>query len=163
MTLQNYRLENVWESKSDELKNEIIQFWLDNNALTARQQAEQRVDQVIFLVRDQSDQIVAVNTAYSQYNQLLGNSFYYYRVFVSAFHRQADLAAQLTLAACDYFNQRFLAGENPATIGLFTVIENKALKTHLTQAVWRKVLTYIGRDAKGNQLRVYYFDGAHVL
>ncbi|MCP4426250.1 MAG: hypothetical protein GY803_17300 [Chloroflexi bacterium] len=160
--LQNYRLENVWESKTNELRNEIIQFWLEHGALVARQQAGERVDQVIFVVRDQSDQIVAVNTAYQQYNQQLRNHFYYYRAFVSEPHRQSDLAAQLTLTACDYFNQQFLAGRNPQLIGVFTVIESAILRKHGTQAVWRNTLIYIGQDSRGNHLRVFYFDGAHI-
>lgn len=163
MTLQNYRLENVWESKTNELRNEIIQFWLDNGALVARQQAEKRVDQIIFVVRDQTDQIVAVNTAFEQYNQQLHNHFYYYRLFVSEPYRQSEVGTNLTLAACDYFNQQFIAGKKPEIKGIFTAIESEILKTHLTQAVWRNTLTYIGQDNRGNHLRVYYFDGVHIL
>lgn len=158
--MPTYQIENVWQNKTEALRNEIIQFWLDNGALPGRPQADKRADQVVFLARDAEGRIAAVNTVYPQFNRQLEKNFFYYRVFVSEGHRRNSLADRLTVAACDFFNRRFVEGHNPRIIGLFAVIESKILQQYASQAVRPSGFFYIGKDERGNHQRVYYFDGA---
>jgi hypothetical protein len=158
-----YRLENVWKDKPEALKDEIVRFWLAHQALPGEVQARQRVDQVIFVLRDQDNEIIGVNTAYPALNPYLGLKLFHYRVFVSPAYRNLDLATKLTVTACDFFNERFLAGKDLDIIGLFAVIESPLLHRAMSSAVWQDRLIYIGKDERGNPLRVYYFDGVRMF
>lgn len=159
-----YSLQNVWGTKAPELKTEIIDFWLRTDALPSQEQATARVDQVIVLGRTTADrQIVAVSTVYEQFNQQLGHPFYYFRCFVEAAHRRASLALHLLVAARQEMNARFVAGENPQILGMVLEVQNAAITQELTQAVWpRTGFVYIGRNVRGDQVRVAYFDGARI-
>jgi hypothetical protein len=161
---ETYTLENVWGTKAPELQTEIIDFWLAAGALPSREQATARVDQVIVLGRTTADrQIVAVSTVYEQFNQQLGHPFYYFRCFVDEAHRRASLALHLLVAARQELNARFVAGENPRVLGMVLEVQNAAITQELTQAVWpRTGFVYIGRNARGDQVRIAYFDGARI-
>ena len=158
-----YRLENVWENKTVGLKEEIINFWLQVRALQNREEAENRVDQVIFVVRYTNNNIVAVSTVYKQLNKQLNNNFYYFRCFVSTEHRQYNLGAVLIVAARDFLNERFINKMTTDVIGMFAVIENERIKKKRNQAVWPySKFIFVGKNSRGDHLRVFYFDGARI-
>jgi hypothetical protein len=158
-----YWLENVWENKGEELREEIVRFWLASAALPARDRAVERVDQVIFIVRHGNGEIAGVSTVYKRLNAQLGNTFYYFRCFVAEAHRQENLGAVLLLAARDFLNERYASGKEPEAIGLFVEVENERLKTMRNQAVWPySQMVYVGKNARGDHLRVFYFDGARI-
>lgn len=161
MDQQGYQIENVWQEKNEALQEEIVTFWLEQKALPEREQAAQRVNQVVYVVRDSEGRIVGLNTAYPQLNQRLGNYFFYIRGFVSPVHRRNKILERLTKDTYDFFNQRFQEGKNPRIIGLFAVVESKALQQHVSEAI-REGFVYIGQDKQGNHLRVAYFDGASI-
>ncbi len=158
-------MQNVWATKTPELQTEIIDFWLRTGALPSREHAAERVDQVIMLGRaTASQQIVAVSTVYVQVNQQLGHPFYYFRCFVDEAHRRASLALHLLVAVRRELNARFVAGENPQILGIVLEVQNAAITQELTQAVWpRTGFVYIGRNPRGDQVRVAYFDGARIV
>lgn len=159
-----YYLENVWAAKTPEVQAEIIDFWLRTGAIAIQEEAEKRVTQVIFLGRAKlNGQIVAVSTVYIHFNQQLGHPFYYFRCFVAEAHRRASLALHLLQAAREELNARFVAGENPQVLGLLLEVQNEAIQQHLTTAVWpRTGFVYIGRNSRGDHVRVSYFDGARI-
>ncbi len=159
-----YYLENIWTAKTSEVQAEIVDFWLQTGALATYEEAAKRVAQVIFLSRAKANgQIVAVSTVYIQFNQQLGHPFYYFRCFVAEAHRRASLALHLLQAAREELNMRFTTGENPQTLGLVLEVQNEAIQQHLTTAVWpRTGFVYIGRNPRGDHVRVSYFDGARI-
>lgn len=160
---EGYRLENVWESKSQELRDEIVRFWLASAALPARDRAVERVDQVIFIVRHGEGGIAGVSTVYKRFNAQLNGTFYCFRCFVAEAHRQENLGAVLLLAARDFLNERFSSGKDPGAIGLFVEVENERLRRLRNQAIWPySKLVFVGKNARGDHLRVYYFDGARI-
>ncbi len=62
---KNYRLQNVYESLTPEQQRAVIEFWLDNGALTSREAAQQRSSEVCYLISEQnSGKIVGVTTLY---------------------------------------------------------------------------------------------------
>jgi hypothetical protein len=165
MQLSNeYYLENVWGVKTPEVQTTIIDFWLRTGALLTREEAIKRAGQVIFVGRTKAhEQIVAVSSVYVQLNQSLGHPFYYFRCFVEETHRRASLALHLLQATRDELNARFVAGENPQVLGMVLEVQNEALQKFRTEAVWpRTSFVYIGRNPRGDHVRVSYFDGARI-
>lgn len=158
-----FQLDNVWQDKSPEVKEEIIQFWLDNKALGKREQAEQRLPQVAFVARDADGKLAGVSTVYPQRNERLGHEFYYFRCFVAEPQRRQRLAVQLILAARDHFNARFAAGDNPNVIGMIVEVQNEFLRKNRREAVWpNSKFIFVGRNRRGDPVRVFYFDGAMI-
>lgn len=164
MSITNsYTLQNVWEEKPDALKEEIVDFWLRERALSSREQGEGRVAQVVFVARDSFGEIAGICTVYPRQNPQIKHIFYHFRTFVAAAHRRNLLAARFAVETRDFFNDRFVAGHNPEIIGMMVEAENEALKTKHTQAVWPySGMVFIGYNQRGDHVRVYYFDGAHI-
>jgi hypothetical protein len=155
-----YYLENVWENKGPEVREEIIRFWLSEQVLS-EQQAKQRVEQVFLLARDPDKNIVGINTVYKQYNQQLENFFYYYRTYVTPKARKLQMTGEMILEARDYFEARYLDKTDTEAIGMFLEVENEAIKKKLNMAVWPvSNFVYIGKNQRGDHLRVYYFKNA---
>ena len=158
-----YRLENVWENKTAMLKEEIINFWLHVRALQTREEAEDRVDQVIVIIRYTDNTIAAVSTVYKQFNKQLYHNFYYFRCFVSKEHRRNNLSAVLIVNVRDFLNERFISKKNTDVIGMFLVIENEALKKNRNEAIWpNSQFVFVGKNDRGDHLRVCYFNGARI-
>ncbi|MFZ5562526.1 MAG: hypothetical protein ACOZBW_00625 [Thermodesulfobacteriota bacterium] len=157
-----YLLENVWENKAPELKNEIIEFWMKHNALPNREIAQERVRQVFCIGRDGANHALAgLGTVYEKYNPQLENSFYYYRSFVAPEHRRSLLATNILLHTRDFLENAFIKKDLTKCIGMFMEVENEALQKLRNQAVWPySGFVYIGKNEKGYHLRVYYFKGA---
>lgn len=162
--IEDYQLDNVWEAKTPEIRAEIMAFWLRVGALPTREEAEKRVDQVLIVARTVADrQIVAVSSVYLQVNLQLGYPCYYFRCFVEEHHRRASLAFHLLLAARQELNARFVSGENSQAIGMVIEVQNEALRHFRNEAVWpRSGFVYIGRNGRGDPVRVSYFDGARL-
>lgn len=159
-----YTVDNVWEEKSADLKEEIVDFWLREGALGSREQAEQRVSQVVMVARDSFDEVVGVCTAYPRQNSQIRQVFYHYRTFVAAAHRKGSIAYRLVLAARDYFNGRFTQGHDPHIIGMIIEVENEGLRNKFDIAVWPTTgFVFIGYNHRGDHVRVYYFDEARII
>jgi hypothetical protein len=160
---EDSQLIDVWGEKSPELSREIIDFWLEHKALTSRQQAEQRVPEVIYLARDPSGQIAAVSTIYNKLNPQLHNHFYHFRCFVARSHRRSQVAFSLLMAARDLLNRRFAEGKETLAIGMLMEVENPALQQHRNEAIWPlSRFVYVGKNERGAHIRVFYFDDARI-
>lgn len=154
---------DVWEKIDSTLEQELISFWLDNKALPSRENALLRVPQVAVIARDADGQLVGVSTAYEQYNTQLESHFYYVRAFVVESARRSSVALDLLKHVKSLFEARYAAGNSPRCIGLYMEVENKLLQKHRNEAVWpRTQFVYIGKNAKGDHMRVYYFDGVKI-
>lgn len=157
-----YVIKNVWEEKTEDLQKEIINFWVAHGALTQEQAAE-RVKQVFCVGREQSGNIAGVGTVYIKYNEQLENSFYYYRSFVAPDHRSNQLATSLLNFTRENLNEAFVKGVNTRCIGMLVEVENEMLKNYWNQAVWPYTgFVYIGKNQRGDHVRVYYFEGARI-
>jgi hypothetical protein len=159
---EKYSIEHVQGPKPDTLKNEIIDFWLDHGALTSCEEAEERAEQVFCLGRDrESGKIEGVGSVFEKFNQRLENSFYYYRSFVAPAYRRSLMATGLILHTRDHLEDAFTKGQQRENIGMIVEVENEFLKQHRNQAVWPySKFVYIGKNGRGDHVRVYYFDGA---
>jgi hypothetical protein len=157
-----YVIDNVWEDKTEDLQNEIIELWMSHGVLSL-EQAKERVKQVFCIGRDRSGNIVGVGTIYPQFNNQLENSFYYFRSFVAPDHRQALLATNLLKFTRDNLNEAFVKGVNTRFIGMLVEVENEYIKKYRNHGVWPNTgFVYIGKNNRGDHLRVYYFEGARI-
>ena len=155
-----YYLKNVWENKDPEVREEIIRFWLSEKVLP-EEQARQRVNQVFLIARDTVDNIVGINTVYKQYNKQLENFFYYYRTYVTPRARKFQMTAEMMLEVKDYLEDRYIDKIDTEVIGMFLQVENETIKKKLNLAVWPGInFVYIGKNQRGDHLRVYYFKNA---
>lgn len=160
---QPFTIQNIWENISDSNEEEIIQFWLKSGALHNYQQAQERLKQVIFIARNNDNDIVGISTAYKQYNQPLENYFYYMRAFIHPNYRQSGIARSFALGIIEFFETRFLQKIESDVIGIFLETENQAIKANRKEAIMEKTgFVYIGKNEKGDHLRVRYFKGAHL-
>ncbi|MFP4445449.1 MAG: hypothetical protein ACLFPD_04290 [Desulfosudaceae bacterium] len=158
----DYAIADVWEDKSEDLKNEIINFWLASEAMP-RDMALERVDQVFCTGRDSTGRIVGVGTVYPRFNKHLENSFYVYRTFVAPDHRRELLAVNLLKFTRDRLEKEFVSGKNTRCVGMMVVVTNDQLKKYRNQAVWPHTgFVYIGKNSRGDHVRVYYFKGARI-
>jgi hypothetical protein len=155
-----YYLDNVWEHKDPEVREEIIRFWLFEKVLP-EEQARQRVDQVFLIARDTENKIVGINTVYKQYNEQLENFFYYYRTYIAPRARKLQMTGEMMLEVKDYLEARYIDNSDTEVIGMFLEVENEAIKKQLNQAIWPGInFVYIGKNQRGDHLRVYYFKNA---
>ena len=159
--MDEYTIDNVWEEKSEDIKNEIIEFWVGNNALS-RDLSETRVNEVFCVGRDADGHISGVGTIYPRFNKQLRNSFYYYRSFVKEDHRRSHLGIALLQFTQQALEEIFVSGDNVRYIGMIIEVSNEVLQK-LNFGVWpRTGFVYIGNNAYDQHVRVYYFEGARV-
>ncbi len=158
-------LELVWQKMTPTLIDEVISFWESNQMLRSDSTLQERVRQVVFLVRDTATlKIVGVSTAgLVNFKQLNSNIFYLYRSIILPAYRYPGLADKLTIETRDYLeNFNRTVSENKA-IGILVFVENLKFQQFRREAIWRASrLAYIGTDKSGRHIRVYYFKGARI-
>ena len=163
MNNEQFKLQKVWQSLNKDLAEEITTFWMNNKALPSQKATMSRAGQVAYVARSSSGQIIAVTTAYPQYNEQLNNHFYYIRAFVADTSRRSHLGVELLRKVRSLFESLYREGVISPAIGLFMEVENPLLKQARNEAVWPTTgFVYIGDNAKGDHQRVYYFDGARI-
>ncbi len=144
-----------------ESKKKLFTSGLSEKAIHLREIAEKRVEQVFFVARDLEKKIVGVNTVYKQYNHQLDNYLYYYRTFISPRARTFQMTGEMMSKTKDYLEAHFVDNTDTEAIGMFLEVENEALKKKLNQAIWpMSKFVYIGKNKRGDHLRVYYFKNA---
>ena len=144
----NYTLSFVYGAINDEDRSGIIDLWLRNKALPSRESAEQRVSQVVVIVREgSSGQIIGVNTVYPSKLQVDGPDYYLYRMFIDPMHRSQNMFVFVTRFAYEMLNQRYRKG-SPVGLAFFT--ENPKLQRPGMMAHMRRSgYEYLGRGANG--------------
>ena len=156
-----YEVEKVWKQISEDLKNEIIRFWEGNNALPIGEDAEERAGQVVFVARNHRREIIALNTAVKIFARRFKNYFYYYRTMTDADFREVGIGIDLLIRTRDFFEGLHREGKSESCIGILANLENEIIAARFRQAVWpRTKFIFMGYNPKGQQVRVYYFEGA---
>ncbi|MGH1373632.1 MAG: hypothetical protein ACRBBW_16445 [Cellvibrionaceae bacterium] len=158
-----YLLKCVWQKIDKELSEEIVNFWLHNKALPTREVALKRVNQVAFIARARSGDLVAINTAYLKKNERIDEHFYYVRAFVAQEARRSHVGTEMLRRLQSQFEGLFEDGLLTPAIGLCMEIESVALKNSRNEAIWPTTkFIYMGKTLEGNHVRVYYFKSARV-
>ncbi len=162
--IEGINIINVFYNKTPEQKKEIIEFWLKEKAIQNIEAAKKRVEEVSQIARDKgTGEIVAITTTYEQFNKQLENFFFYLRVFTGEKARQLTIAKTLVNTIKDFLEKNFVAGKITRSIGMIMEVESKILQVHKNEAVWPATkFVYIGKNEKGDHVRVYYFKDARI-
>jgi hypothetical protein len=139
---------------------EVIAFWNREAALDPAE-AQRRVSEVLVVATDREGNLVGVSTSYLKRQEQLRAELWHTRVFVGAAHREAGIAIELALTARDHLVERHASGEETRGIGIVFEVESEILKRSTPQAVWPHTkFVFIGENARGDHVRVFYFPGA---
>ena len=139
---------------------DVIELWTREGALDPAE-AERRVGEVLVVATDQNRALVGVCTTYLKHHDQLRAELWHTRVFVAAADRQSGLAIELAHTARDHLCQRYASGADGRGIGILFEVESEILKRFIPQAVWpRTQFVFIGENARGDHVRVFYFPGA---
>jgi len=156
-------IENVWHRVSPDLKREIVHFWTAKNALTIKEVAEERAEEVVFVARNLVRKIVGVCTAKAIFFERLNNFLYFYRTMIDPEYRRRGLAIDLLIKTRDVLETQFTNGTDQKSVGMLLTIENEDINATLRKAVWpRTGFVFIGFNRNGHQVRVYYFKDAEI-
>lgn len=161
---KKYHFENVWGDKPDPLGKEIKAFWYKWHALPENVDANDRVNQVLYVVRNAEQQIAGIGSAYYSFVARLEQYFYIYRTFIAPELRRTYIAKDLLLASRNFLEQYNSEQQQQRALGMLLEVGNEVLKyggVTVKRAVWKDTrFVYIGTSEQGAHLRVYYFDGA---
>lgn len=158
-----YVFQNVWKDKSPEIKAQIIAYWTALNALPQKEKAEERVEQVVFVIFDEQKQITGVSTVYSALVPTLGFHMLHFRCLIHPDHRQNSLARGIVLKTWSHFNEQANSSDSEMNKGIIMEVENPIINKSRPETVWSDTqMTYVGKSARGLPIRVRYFDGSTV-
>ncbi len=153
--------ENLWQKDLGELKKEIITIWKQHNPGIEEQHADERAKQIVFVIKNEFDQVVGISTAYKAYIKQLRNYLYAMRILILPEYRRPGLAAKLIVETRVFLESIHQQDDENRAIGVITLIENEGLKKVKREAILSaSKLVYIGNSSKGHHIRVYYFKGA---
>lgn len=139
---------------------DVIAFWL-HEGVVSPDEAQRRIGEVLLVAIDDRRRLVGVSSAYLQHNEQLRMDLWYYRAFVAAAHRMSEVAVSLAMIGRDHLEQRFVSGEDTRATGIIYEVENEGLKTYFHWATWLPTqFLFIGENARGDHVRVFYFPGA---
>ncbi len=158
---ERYRVQIVRDELDEELLQRVAQFLLDDGAFKTEAEARQRAEMTVAVALGPDDAMVGQLAAEDHYVGQLINRFWAITVFVSPDHRHAHLARHLLLQSRDYLNAAFTEGRDPAVIGLYLRMQSPRLRDDERPAVsFYSKLLFLGRNRRGDNLRISYFDGA---
>lgn len=153
--------ENLWRKDPGELKKEVITIWKQYNPGIEEAQAEERANQIVYIVKNEFDQVIGVSTAFKVYIKQFRNYLYSIRLLILPEFRSQGLATELLVRSRDFLESIHKEDKQETPIGLITLVENELLKNNKREAIWpASKMIYAGNSSKGHHIRVYYFKGA---
>ena len=156
-----YRVERFGEAGSV-TADDVLALWEREGAMPEAE-AQRRVHEVLHVVTERGDGLVALSTAYLERNPQLRMDLWYFRTFVAPAHRHTHVATQLTFHNRDLLERRFLSGEDTRATGVAFELEHVGMRMYYNRAVWDPAdFTFIGENQRGDHVRVHYFPGARV-
>lgn len=153
--------ENVWKTESTALKEAVATVW-KNNFLINEDEIRTRVNQLVYVIKNEEEQVLGVSTAYKVYIKQLRNFLYAVRFMILPDYRIPGLLPQLVGKTKEFLEEVHLTDTNEKCIGLIALVENEEMKTKLRAPILPSGFVYIGNSGAGHHLRVYYFKGARI-
>lgn len=151
---------HCWPEISAEDAAWVTAFWQSEGAIAEPQQAAERVRQVVMYACDSAGNIAGVCTAAPMTPPQLGQPVYFWRTFVGQAHRRTMLMKWLAKRSCALLGDYARANGWPC-IGVLVELENARFGERGRRPVWwDPVFVYIGKSARGFDVRIHYFDGA---
>ena len=158
-----YRIEPFAEGR-EATPDDVLSLWRREEAMPDAE-ARRRIHEVKLVAIERTEGVVGVGSAYLQRNPQLRMDMWHGRIYVAEAHRKSNLAVSLELRGREFLEQLFLSGEDTRAPGVIIEVENEGLKRYFNKAVWTAgevQATFIGENARGDHVRVNYFQGALV-
>ena len=159
-TTDSCTIEFCHEQLDEARQCQVADFLQAGGALPEAESAATRASQTVALAFSKDGELIGQLSAEPRRVEQLDNRFWVLAVYVDPQHRGGDLARRLTRVARERLEANFRSGHNPDIIGLFMVLQTRAFKTGRDLAVTPLGNIFIGRNRRGDNMRVYYFEGA---
>lgn len=156
-TYRHYTLTWVWGTISPEQRQAVVNFWLQEGALTNRDAAEKRSHQVAYIAWNSYRQIAGICTAYlsrmRQKETEEQDKFYFmYRSFIRKVDRVGFMSTVM-LAHTTSNLKEMAPSMRPTPSGVAVVAENPKLAKAGMQRMGQKLgFELVGRTAKKQQV-----------
>ncbi len=156
---QSLKIEFVWGNVSDNLKQEVLDFWKSEAAIHDEERAKKRANELVAICR-KSGELVGVVTHMKYFHQPLQNHFHVRRTFVKEKFRNQGIMKAMFQSVWDAFNKQELYKEE-GIVGIMAILENPILNKR-NGALWPEYgnSVLVGIDNRGFQIRASYFEGA---
>jgi hypothetical protein len=159
-------LDNVYGKLPPETREEIVQLWKSGHVLADGQAMEDRLRQVVFVVRNaETGKLAGVSTAEKKKVVALNNNYLYeFRCFIAQAARIAGLDVKLSKETFGFL-EKLSKTDAGKPVGIFSVLENETLKKEPVwrRAIWPEIEMYfVGYTNTGNPIRVHYFKNARI-
>jgi hypothetical protein len=144
---------------------DVIAFWEREGAMSSEVAAE-RVKEVAFVATTPDGEIAGISTVFLRWTPQLRTEMWHLREFVGAEHRHSQVARRLMRETRVHVEELFASGKETRAPGILGEIENESVKKGWPLAVWEHPVSpgkrwfFLGENAKGDHLRVLFFDGA---
>lgn len=159
---RNLVLENVWGKDVSLIREQVLEIWKGHGGLMGKQ-ADDRLKQLVFVVKDDTGAVVGMSTAFKAYVKQLRNHFFAIRLMLIPEYRIPGLTSGLLVSTRDFLESIYMEDTTGQAIGLITLVENRRLKENRNEAIWpASKMVYIGNSGEGHPIRVYYFKGARI-
>lgn len=161
-TAATLRFIDDWPAVKPADAEAIRAFWQRERAIDDEAQITQRMSQVVMHACSADGEVAGVCTALPMTPPRLGQPVYYWRTFVGARWRSTQLVMLLLKRSCALLEAHARTSGYPC-IGVLLELENTRFHDKGRMAAWwNPRFVYIGRSARGFDLRVYYFRGARL-
>ncbi len=155
-------IELCWDNRTPALEEEVADFLQSEGALKDPAIAKERASHTAAIARDTSGKLIAEFSAQARRINQLDNKLWWVATYVSPDNRSANLSREILILVRDFLEQRFKEGKDRDVIGMFVVMQTRAYKGGRNRAVGPTNLAFVGRNKRGDNMRVYYFEGAHI-
>ncbi len=131
-----YTLVPVFQTTTEELREEVVDFWMRERALPNRAMAEKRAHELVYVIYADDQEIVGVCTTELVTSQTLKRSAYFLRMFIRPKDRASGLPQEVIRSAWQHLKSRtppdgpfgaMIIGENPklARPGMMRVLSRR--------------------------------------
>lgn len=153
-------IQTVWEAKSPELVEEIINTWKKYNALPPEVDTQKRANQVVLVVRNGNGEIVGITTAAQFFYQPLKNELFALRGMLVPDFRVPGLFIKMITTTIETLESNTKkSNESNKPIGVIAEVEVPNIKSgRFTKLA--SGMTLLGFSSQDHPVYAYYFQGA---
>jgi hypothetical protein len=162
-----FRYVDSWHRMTQAEAEAVQAFWLRENAHVEGVEAARRVHEIAIRTFAADGELAAISTAEPRLIPRLMQPMYYYRCFVGAAWRDSKILNVRTLLHKTVDALEVWSRERGfPCIGVLLELENERFGNALRRAYWSNQshngYSFIGRSARGLDMRVRYFIGARL-
>jgi GNAT superfamily N-acetyltransferase len=154
---------DVWQKADEKDRQDAAALWRADGAISDEQSIQDRLPQLCVLCRASSGELLAMTTAYRHFSSQLDNQFYVLRMYVGKKARRSGVGFRLLHRVIEVLEQRYRSGEDTSAIGILFELENPTIQQARSEAIWPTTrFVFIGKNVRGDHVRVRYFEGARI-